>query len=844
MIAQTSDEVYSENLQNLNGMPGAQANTVSRGVVTSILICTYAICGTAIVAIQFSEDQITKRILDNIHWTVSYIGAAMLAAYGAFHAPARVRSARICFAFALSSYTIGQILWDIQVLIDWNPFPGPSDIFFLGLGAGCLFGLILTFRSIEIRESRDVPLDAVAFAVTVLAFSLAAYLPRRGDMSNLQLAVLILYPLGLLSAGALGIILPLSMRLRLNVRWLLLITTLAINGWLWMEWNIRTLDNTLQDGALFNITFSIIAPLLGLGAMVWDPMAAYDKTLERAYETTLRILPLFLVAFAAITAVLCWTVPGLLFSVRLTITAAAAIVTLLAILRQSILLSERDTLILSQAAAAENEKKFTTLFDNASDAILIMNDRVFLDCNIRCQAMFRATRDQLVNHSPVDFSPEVQPDGTPSTKKAISKITAAIQGQPQLFEWRHMRVDGELFDAEVSLTSLEIGGEIFLQAIVRDVTERRLVEQRLQETAQRLSLATEAARIGTWDWNFETDALIWDEASQRIYGFSGANPGFTMKEWIGALVPEDQHGVREALQQAISNNAPYHSEFRAQMPDGMVKNIEARGKPLCDPSGKVIRLIGVQQDVSAARAAADERERLIRELEAKNQELERFNYTASHDLKSPLVTIKGFLGMLERDIADNDTDSIADDIRRIGSATDKMNNLLDDLLALSRAGRQANPPRLVPMRRIVDETLEILEGVLRAKNVQLNYSGEFPMVWVDAQRLKTVWQNLVENAVKYGRANETPRLEIGARPHADGYAFFVKDNGVGIDTRYHHRIFEQFHKLDSGTEGSGIGLSLVQRIIEAHQGRVWVESEGPGLGSTFWFLVPRPPLGI
>lgn len=829
----------------MNRDSGVEGNTtISKPIVISVLVATYTICAMAVYCAVSAQDVHLKRLFDNVHWTIAYTAGAFLACYGAVRAKAHIRLPRIFFAIALTCYAFGQIVWDIQALYGWLPFPGPSDLFFLCLGAGCLLGLIFTFREFKSRDSRSIALDTISFAVTVLALSIAAYLPRRGDLDNLQLAVLVLYPLGLLSTAALGLILPLIMRLRVRATWALFVAAIVCDGWVWMEWNSRFLDNALADGILFNASFSLIAPLLGLGAMLWDPQAAHDKALERSYERILRTLPLVLVAFAAIAAVLAWTLPGFIFSVRVSTSVAAAIVAGLALLRQSILLSERDTLLRIQLEAAQNDKKFATLFNNASDAIFIMNDRIFLDCNLECQRMFLASRDELIAHSPIDFSPPEQPDGMASIDKARQKIAAAIKGQPQLFEWKHRRANGELFDAEVSLTSMEIGGEILLQAIVRDVTERRQVEMRLQETAQRLLLATQAASIGTWDWHLETDALIWDQQSLKIYDLPVDAGNLSMNDWLAVLLPEDQTRTREALHDAVARNAPYHFEFRMRTARGEIKNIEARGMTLCDSRDQVVRLIGVQQDVTAIRAAAEEREQLIKELEAKNQELERFNYTASHDLKSPLVTIKGFLGMLERDIAENDVESIADDMRRIGSATDKMNNLLDDLLALSRAGRQANPPRLVPMRRIVDETLEILEGILRARNVSIEYSGEFPMVWVDAQRIKTVWQNLVENAVKYSPPDQPPKLELGARPHPDGYAFFVKDQGLGIDSRYHRRIFEQFHKLDNGTEGSGIGLSLVQRIIEAHQGRVWVESEGAGRGSTFWFLVRRPPLGI
>jgi signal transduction histidine kinase len=147
------------------------------------------------------------------------------------------------------------------------------------------------------------------------------------------------------------------------------------------------------------------------------------------------------------------------------------------------------------------------------------------------------------------------------------------------------------------------------------------------------------------------------------------------------------------------------------------------------------------------------------------------------------------------------------------------------------------------MQRLVEETLELLEGVIKTSGAEVNFDNSLPMVWADAPRIKTVWQNLIENAIKYAKRGENPEIRIGVSPHTNGYAFYVKDRGIGIDPRYHERVFEQFHKLDTSSDGSGIGLALVRRILEAHNGRVWIESEGPDLGTTAWFLLPRPPLG-
>lgn len=233
-----------------------------------------------------------------------------------------------------------------------------------------------------------------------------------------------------------------------------------------------------------------------------------------------------------------------------------------------------------------------------------------------------------------------------------------------------------------------------------------------------------------------------------------------------------------------------------------------------------------------------ERKKLIAELEASNAEMERFTYTVSHDLRNPLVTIKGFLGMLERDIQENHKDRIRSDFQRIASATDKMDELLSDLLKLSRTGRIINPPEEVDLVKLAREAIESLDARIHSKEVTIKVSPSLPTVYGDRIRLREVFENLIDNAIKYVENQKKPLIEIGVRSQANEQIIFIKDNGIGIDKRYHDRIFSLFEKLDPAIEGTGVGLALVKRIIETHGGKIWVESEGTGKGSTFCFTIP------
>jgi len=267
----------------------------------------------------------------------------------------------------------------------------------------------------------------------------------------------------------------------------------------------------------------------------------------------------------------------------------------------------------------------------------------------------------------------------------------------------------------------------------------------------------------------------------------------------------------------------------------MLDTLEDKNRQLIVYQGeletKVLELAARQQD----------RENLIEELEAKNAELERFTYTVSHDLKSPLITIRGFLGLLEEDAAAGDAERMQSDIARITEAAEKMQWLLNDLLELSRIGRLMHPPEDIPLKEIVGEAVEMVSGRLNAKNVQVKIAADRQLLHGDRQRLREVFENLLDNAVKCMGSQPVPAIAIGTRPAGDEIVYYVQDNGIGLAPQYREKIFGLFEKLDSTVEGTGVGLAIVKRIIEVHGGRIWVESEGVSCGSTFCFTLPTKP---
>jgi PAS domain S-box-containing protein len=381
------------------------------------------------------------------------------------------------------------------------------------------------------------------------------------------------------------------------------------------------------------------------------------------------------------------------------------------------------------------------------------------------------------------------------------------------------------------------------EALVRahqELAERQRTEEKLRSNEERFRAMIENISDAITLVNAQGAMIYLSPAAERIMGYSNAER-MGMSSFDKILQVGDVSRLQQIFTELRAEPLATRSfEIQARHKDGSTRWLEVAATNLLGVES-VQAIIVNYRDITERIHAEKEREKYIEEINSRNAELERFTYTVSHELKSPVVTMKGYIGSIAQDLHDMKYERAQKDLLRISTASDKLHETISDLLELSRIGRIINPPEEVDPAQLIRMALDNLGARIGARNIKVNVSPDLPMIYADSLSMREVFENLIENAAKNMGDQPDPAIEIGMRNHENEQVIFVRDNGIGIEEKYQTKIFALFEKLNPVIEGTGIGLALVKRIIETYSGRIWVESEGLGKGSTFYFTLPKPP---
>lgn len=522
----------------------------------------------------------------------------------------------------------------------------------------------------------------------------------------------------------------------------------------------------------------------------------------------------------------------------------------------------------------EAQQTYKAIFENSSDGMFLLDD-VFLDCNDAVCKLFNCKKEDIVGKSPVEFSPEHQPDGQTSMKSATEKIEKAKKGEPQRFYWVHKRKDGSLFDTEVSLSLIKIMGKDVVFAIVRDITKRKK-DENIREALYQISEAAFTASdmnslykkihdaVGTLMPTENFYIAIYDEKTDMIsfpYMVDEFDPPYPPKKAGKGLT---EYILRKGEATLIDEKLDLALRESGEVEMIGTPTLIWLGVPL-KVGGKTIGVIVVQDYHNADTYGEEEKQVLVfvaeqiaqvierkrnseaikkfsEELKELNTTKDKFFSIIAHDLKNPFITILGFSDILLADYNELSDEERKYYISEMEKSATLSHNLLQNLLQWSRAqtGRIEYNPRELQLLNIVEENFQLLKNTAGEKKIQLKQNvADGLTVNADEDMLNTVLRNLLTNAIKF--SNENGVVEVNSKINENFVEIAVKDNGTGMDEDTISKLF----RLDTtnskpgtaGETGTGLGLILCKEFIEKHGGKIWVESE-ISKGSTFLFTLP------
>lgn len=484
-----------------------------------------------------------------------------------------------------------------------------------------------------------------------------------------------------------------------------------------------------------------------------------------------------------------------------------------------------------RASTASEQEWISSLLGKINDGVVTFDRQgKILTFNRVSEEMFQCTSADMVGQP---FGRLVSHAGLPQEP---SSFTPAVDNDDLLMTcqevvgWRNAQT---AFPLELSISQSESVLNHFFVAILRDISERREMESEIAHARDE------------WEEVFSTikDAIvIVDDDHNVVRSNAAAAEMLQLSAEVlhGQKCFQSVHGTTHPPRICASCEVMKTlSATTLELYEPHLKrHLEVKVLPRLDKDGKLKGLIHVMSDISERKLADEERQDLIKQLEKRNEELEAFTYTVSHDLKTPLVTIGGFVGQLRNDLEKGNHDCLAVDLDFIESSATQMGDLLNNLLLLARSGRVISAPQPVMLVNIINEALQFSRGVLDKCTTRVYIADELPSAYGDPDRLREVIQNLLENAAKFTTGMSAPLIELGCTAVENELLVYVRDNGIGIPVEYQMQVFKLFEKLDPLAKGTGIGLAIVKRIVEEHGGRIWIESAGEGLGTTFWFTLP------
>lgn len=525
--------------------------------------------------------------------------------------------------------------------------------------------------------------------------------------------------------------------------------------------------------------------------------------------------------------------------------------------------------VVTEYRRAQSEVSFlASIVESTDDAVIDRTlDGIILSWNKGAERVYGYAAEEVIGLPITILIPPDRVHDYPEMLETVRQGTAI-----EHYETLRVRKDGKLIDVSLTISPIKnkSGRVIGASAIARDTTERKRAQTDLRESEERLRLALDAGKMGTWDYNVQAGEVKWSRNLEAIHGLQPGTFGGTFDDYLSDVHPDDREHVIRTITDSLAHVADHHIEYRIVWLDGSVHWVEGNGRVMADADGQPVRMTGMCTDITERKQAEVERERLLEsekasrveaveanqlsatlllreqaaraDAEAANRAKDEFLALVSHELRTPLNAIVGWVDILLKSRHDEALTGRA--LNTIKRNADLQAHIVEDILDVSRivAGKLQIEMRPLELGGIIQAAMAAVQPLADAKNIKLGQmlqQGVDPVIG-DYQRLQQIVWNLLSNAIKFtpvGGSVETMLEQVGSNARIT-----VSDTGEGIASEFLPHVFERFRQADSSRTrrhgGLGLGLAIVRHLVEQHGGTVEAYSAGEHRGAVFTVIIP------
>jgi PAS domain S-box-containing protein len=483
--------------------------------------------------------------------------------------------------------------------------------------------------------------------------------------------------------------------------------------------------------------------------------------------------------------------------------------------------------------AEESLKKYELLSEGTRDIVLFIEigGRI-IEANAAAVKAYGYSREELLSLKIYDLR-TTEPAADVMAQMNVADVSGII------FETKHKRKDGSLFDVEVSSHGADIGQQRVLMSLVRDITKRKQAEKALRESEEKFRVVFEQAAIGMG--RVDLTSARWIGVNQTFCRMLG----YTSEEMLVTSWPEMTHPDDIELdlipfkEMAAGKLDNYSVEKRFIHKDGHYVWVRLTLSLARDVTGKPDYEIAIIEDVSERKQTEQKLHKTLSELDRSNKELESFSYAAAHDLQEPLRSVASFVYLLEKKNQNKLDEASKDYLSTIKKAVKRMQLLITNLLSYAKIGKENLKFEAIDLNTIMNDVRENLTAKIETEKAVVRYGG-LPVITADKVMITQLFQNLLNNAIKFHKPDIPPEIVVSAEELKKQWKITVRDNGIGIEEKYFDKIFVIFSRLHARDkyEGAGVGLSSVKKIVDLHGGNIEVESK-VNEGTAFHVTIPK-----